>query len=186
MTLEAIIEGCKNKNNKSEATLVKEYAPTLLAICQRYCYERSLAHDALQETFINIFKYINSYSGKGSFEGWMKRIAVNSSIQLLKKYKPFDFKEDNHLEKVVEAQVPDVSSSMSVDEILSLINELPKSLALVFNLYIVEGYSHNEIGEMLNITSSTSRSHLTKARVKMIEKINAQNEVVESTYYNKI
>ena len=104
-------------------------------------------------------------------------------IQLLKKYKSFDFKEDTHLEKVIEAQVPDINSSLSVDEIMQLINKLPNSLQLVFNLYIVEGYSHKEIGDMLNITSSTSRSHLTKARVKMIEFMKEVNMIASKTYY---
>lgn len=180
--IQHIIDGCKNGRPKSQESLVHEFAPRLLAICRRYCGSRSLANDALQETFINVFKYINSYKGSGSFEGWLKRIAANSSIQLIKKYKPFDFKEDHQMERVVEAQIPDVSSTLSTQEILGLLDQLPKSLQTVFNLYIVEGFSHNEIGEILNITSSTSRSHLTKARVKMIELLKTQHIEFGKTY----
>ncbi len=183
MNLEELIKGCKAGKSNCQESLVHQYAPGLLAICQRYCRERGLAHDALQETFINTFKYINSYSGTGSFEGWLKRIAVNASIQLLKKYKPFDFKEDQQFENFIDAQVPEVNSALNTQEILALVGNLPKSLQMVFNLYVVEGYSHKEIGGMLNITSSTSRSHLTKARVRMIEMLNEENIDIGNTYY---
>lgn len=175
MQLEDLIQGCKEGKVKCQESLVHTFAPRLLAICQRYCYQRSMAHDALQETFINVFKYIKTYNGSGSFEGWLKRIAVNSSLHLLKKYKPFDFKEDQQMEVFVDAEIPDVNSTLNTEEILALVDKLPNSLQLVFNLYIVEGYSHKEIGDMLNITSSTSRSHLTKARVKMIELLKEEN-----------
>lgn len=183
MKLEDIIEGCKAGKNKSQESLVHQFAPSLLAICQRYCRERSLAHDALQETFINVFKYIGTYNSSGSFEGWLKRIAVNASIQILKKYKPYDFKEDQQFDQFVDAQVPDINSTLNTREILALIDRLPKSLAMVFNLYVVEGYSHKEIGDILNITSSTSRSHLTKARVKMIDLLKEENIDIGKTSY---
>ncbi len=184
MKLEELIIGCKKYDAKCQSQLVRNYAPILLSICMRYCGERSMADDALQETFINVFKYIGSYSGQGSFEGWMKRIAVNSSIQLLRKYKPFAFKEDREMEMVFEAEVPSVMSTLGKKEILGLIDQLPKSLRTVFNMYVIEGFSHKEIGEMLSITSSTSRSHLTKARVKMIELLEKQNEIMQNSLIN--
>lgn len=169
MELDDVIKGCLKGDARCQASLVREYAPKLMGICRRYCGSRDMAEDAVQETFMNAFKYLKSYKASGSFDGWIKKIAVNSSIQLLKKYKPFDFADDYRMDVLLDAELPDVLSALSVEEILALLEDLPPSLNTVFNLYIIEGFSHDEIGEMLQITASTSRSHLTKARSKMIE-----------------
>ncbi|MGB4959080.1 MAG: sigma-70 family RNA polymerase sigma factor [Saprospiraceae bacterium] len=177
MNIEDIIKGCKEGNRKCQDALVQKFAPGLLALCYRYTSDRELARDALQECFINVFRYLDKYEGKGSFEGWMKRIAVTSSISLQKKYKNMYFDEVNDTNSSQYADVPDIYASIGTEEIMGLIKQLPQSLYLVFNLNVVEGYSHVEIAEMLHITDSTSRAALCKARHRLTELIKKQEAV---------
>lgn len=173
-----MIKGCKNNDRKSQDELVYRYAPVLMAICSRYCNDYYLAQDALQETFVNIFKYINNYSGKGSFEGWMKRIAVNCSYAFIKKVKKVDFYEEIELQFHLPSNVPDVYSLLGEDVLLKLIQKLPKNQQLVFNMRVVEGFSHKEIGEVLGITPSTSRSNLVRARLNLLKEIKKSEYIV--------
>ncbi|MBT8450035.1 MAG: sigma-70 family RNA polymerase sigma factor [Gammaproteobacteria bacterium] len=175
MKYKEIIEGCKRGDKELQARLVQVFAPTLMSICLRYANgDRSVAKDALQETFINVFKYMNSYKGKGSFEGWLKRIAVNCSISFHKKVRPIHFADQSELDGTNNAVIPDIYSRLAKEDILALIQELPQSFRLVFQLNVIEGYNHREIGEMLDITPSTSRATLSRARAKLIELLQQQ------------
>ena len=164
-----IIEGCKEGRASAQSTLVRTFAPRLMAICLRYTKDRNLAQDALQETFVNVFKYIHSYKGNGSFEGWLKRIAVNCSITFQKKIRPIHFADEMEMDRVSQAQIPDIYSTLGKEDILKLLDRLPKSYNMVFNLSVIEGYNHQEIGDILNISASTSRATLSRARAKLIE-----------------
>jgi len=175
LQLKDVIAGCKEGEKKCQAHLVRSYAPVLLSICRRYTRDTESANDALQETFINIFKYINGYSGKGSFEGWMKRIAVNCSISFQKKHFKVYHEADTLSDNFEHSEIPSVYSKLGKDDILSLLEALPKSLYLVFNMHIVEGFSHKEISETLNISEGTSRASLSRARARMIEIIEERN-----------
>jgi RNA polymerase sigma-70 factor (ECF subfamily) len=168
----------------AQEALVHKFGPTLLAVCNRYCYDSNLAYDALQECFICVFKYINTYKSTGSFEGWLRRIAVRSSLAIIKKYKPFSFFEDSSdLDFKNGSTIPDAYEQIALDELHYFLQQLPPSLRLVFNMYIVEGYSHKEIGEMLKISDSTSRANLTRARSKLVSLINeeAQKRIYSNT-----
>ncbi len=167
MNIDQIINGCKQGDRRSQDLLVRQYAPLLMGVCQRYCNDREMAKDSLQETFINIFKYINGYNGTGSFEGWMRRIAVNCSYQFVNKMRRIHFFEDIDLHNKIATEIPDIYSQLGKEELLDLIRRLPEGQYLVFNMKIIEGYSHKEIAEILNITASTSRSNLTRARAKL-------------------
>jgi RNA polymerase sigma-70 factor (ECF subfamily) len=149
--------------------MIKTFAPKLMAICMRYTKNKDLANDALQETFISALKYINSYSGSGSFEGWLKRIAVNSSLTFIKNLKAHTWSDESVIDTNAFAEVPDIYSTIGKEEILSLLNKLPYSQFVVFNLSVVEGYNHSEISDMLGITESTSRATLCKARNRLVE-----------------
>lgn len=175
---EDIIKGCKEGNRRCQDALVQKFAPGLLSLCIRYTAERESARDALQECFLNAFRFINTYEGKGSFEGWLKRIAVTSAVTHQKKFGKIFFENYDDEASWTYAEVPDIYSKMGKDEIMSLLKRLPESLYLVFNLYIVEGYQHNEIAELLNISESTSRSALCKARNRLTELIKKQNETM--------
>ncbi|MEM9545839.1 MAG: RNA polymerase sigma factor [Bacteroidota bacterium] len=176
MEIAKIIEGCKAGDSKSQEYLVRKYAPVLLAICKRYTKDQESANDALQEAFINIFKYIKSYTGKGSFEGWLKRIAVNCSITFQKKHFKNYHEPDILHDSVHHCEIPKVYSSLGKEEILSLLNELPRSLYIVFNMAVIEGYNHKEISETLGISEGTSRASLSRARARVIEIIKQRQE----------
>ncbi len=176
MDLKKVIQGCKNGEKKSQEKLVRSYAPVLLAICRRYSRDSESANDALQESFINIFKYIGSYNGRGSFEGWMKKIAVNCSLTFQKKNFKVHFEPDILHDSSSHSTVPDVYSKLGREEILSLLSELPQALYVVFNMHVVEGYSHKEISEILSISEGTSRASLSRARARLISIIEERQD----------
>ncbi len=177
MEVDLIISGCKKSQKDAQEALVHRFGPKLLAVCNRYCNDSNLAYDALQECFINIFKYIHSFKSMGSFEGWLRKIAVRSSLAIIKKYKPFSFFGDSSdLDFINGGTIPDAYEQIALDEIYYFLQQLPPSLRLVFNMYIVEGYSHKEIGVMLKITDSTSRANLARARAKLVLLINKETQ----------
>ena len=139
----------------------------MLAVCLRYTRHRMEAEDILQDAFIKVFDNIGRFEFKGSFEGWIRRIVINTA---LKNYSKKSFKQEQiGLENQPELPLdPEIYSNLEEEELLRLINRLPDGYRLVFNLYAVEGYSHKEIAELLGIQESTSRSQLVKAR-KMLQ-----------------
>lgn len=158
--------------------LFDRYSGRLMTICYRYADERHEAEDMLQETFIKIFSNIHQYRGDGSFEGWLRRITVTTALRTLKK-KKFHFKEINHHELTVTSIEKDAVSNLSEDELLALISELPTGYRIVFNLYVVEGYSHEEIGNMLGIETVTSRTQLAKARKQLQKQILHHQKIMQ-------
>ncbi len=175
MDIERVIKGCIKKERRSQDELVRIFASSLMAVCKRYCQDSGLANEALQNTFINVFKYIEGYSGEGSFEGWLKRIAVNCSLALMKKESQIRMYDEVEEELMLQSDIPDAYEKMEVKEIMELIGKLPEVQYLVFNMKVVEGYSHREIAKMLKIKESTSRSNLTRARnnlMKLMKEIN--------------
>lgn len=167
MTEAQLISNCQNGVKSSQYELVKRYSGMLLSVCRRYAKDEAMAKDVLQETLIRIFKNIDRYEARGSFEGWMRTIAVNRSLQWIEKscfrheMQPSAMPDDNLIE-------PAVYQNMDAEDILNLIKQLPEGYRAVFNLNVIEGYSHREIGELLQISEATSRSQLTRAR-KMLQ-----------------
>ncbi len=180
LEIDNVIKGCQKGERKSQDELVRIYAPTLMAICQRYCKDKNLAQDALQETFINIFKYIKNYTGKGSFEGWIRKIAVNCSYGFLNKIRPVYFQEEIETLIDLQVEIPDIYSIIGEKEILELIQKLPTNQYLVFNMKIIEGFSHQDIADILDIAVSTSRSNLTRARSNLINLIEERDIIEEA------
>jgi RNA polymerase sigma factor (sigma-70 family) len=142
-----------------------------MTICRRYAGDQHEAEDMLQDAFISIFSHINQFKSTGSFEGWVKRITVNAAIKILqkRKIKVVGITNDQH-----ELISPDfnVLSDLSAEDLLKIISQLPDGYRVIFNLYAIEGYSHDEIAAMLKIKAATSRSQLSKARAILKEKIN--------------
>lgn len=143
------------------------YSGKMLAVCLRYTRHRMEAEDILQDAFIKVFDNISKFEFKGSFEGWIRRIVINTA---LKNYSKKSFKQEQiGLENQPELPLePEIYSNLQEEELLRLINQLPDGYRVVFNLYAVEGYSHKEIADLLGIQESTSRSQLVKAR-KMLQ-----------------
>lgn len=169
-----IIEGCQEKIKSSQRELVRRYSAMLMAACRRYVRDESAAKDVLQETFIRIFTNIDQYQTIGPFENWMRRIAVRCALSWLDKSK---FKKETELtiQHLNTAIKPDVYHYLGFEAINKLIDELPLGYRTVFNLNVVEGYSHKEIAELLDISESASRSQLTRAKRMLRQKINLIN-----------
>jgi RNA polymerase sigma factor (sigma-70 family) len=165
-----LISDCRNGVKQSQYLLVKRYAGMLLSVCRRYTRDESMAKDILQETFIRIFENIGKYEPTGSFEAWMRRIAVRRSLQWLDKS---CFRQESQPDEMPDEEVtePEVYRNMGAEEIMALVLELPPGYRAVFNLFAVEGYDHREIGELLGISESTSRSQLARARKLLQDKL---------------
>jgi RNA polymerase sigma-70 factor (ECF subfamily) len=157
-----LIRRCEANDRVAQRLLYERFAPLLMAICRRYVGSAN-AEDVLQDSFIRVFQYLVQYRHDGSFEGWIRRVCVNTCIRYLEKAKrlQIDYVADGMPEYAVE---PDVIDKMSADELLRLIDQLPAGYKTVFNLSVIEGYHHKEIAELLGIEESSSRSQLTKAR----------------------
>lgn len=171
--LEKLIVGCKRKEARAMKRLYELYAPTMLTLCARYMSDRETARDVMQDGFVKVFTKINTYSGNGSFEGWMKRVFVNTALESLRNDKQFRF--HIHLEEYqdrIEDSSVSVIKTLSAEEIWDCVQELPAGFRTVFNLYVMEGYSHAEIAGMLGIKEASSRSQYARARQLLQTKIN--------------
>lgn len=164
MNEKQLIEGCKNGNRLAQKELYEMFSRKMMGVCLRYSNDRETARDLLQEGFVKIFMNLEAYSGTGSFEGWMRRIFVNCALEYLRKSDVL--REASDLDNSAELTEPDASviEQLSARDLMGLIQRLPAGFRTVFNLFAIEGYSHKEIGEMLQITESTSRSQYTRAR----------------------
>lgn len=160
----AIVEGCIEGNREAQKVLYDHFAAKMLALCFRYCDSVEEAEDVLQDAFIRIFTHIRSYRGKGSLEGWIRRIMINTALNHLKSISGHRFSED--IDELSENMQPSVrpAGDMEVKDLIEKIRELPPGYRTVFNLYEVEGFSHKEIADMLRISVNTSKSQLMKAK----------------------
>jgi len=172
LTEEELIKGCKKGVEKYQFELVNRYASKLLAISRRYAKSIAGADDILQETFIKVFKYIDRFDAeKGNLEGWLVRITINTALDQNKKYGTiYDHGDNLMLNGSQLTTAPKALTNLGVEALLELLDKLPIGYKTVFNLYVIEQYSHFEIAEMLNIKEATSRSQLNKAR-KMLQRM---------------
>lgn len=157
-----IVEQCKTGDNKSQFQLYKLLAPKLLMMGMRYLKSKQEAEDCLQETFVKLFKNINSFKGEASFETWATKIMINSALTKLKSSQyarsMSDLAEAEHLESQNDGDPHEYS------DLLAMLRALPNNQRLVFNMFVIEGFSHKEIAEILKMEESTSRSHLLRAK----------------------
>ena len=174
LTLDQLIQGCKKKEAKAQAELYKRFSGVLFSICLRYSPNKVEAEDNLQDAFITIFNKAEQFKEKGSFEGWIKRITVNTVLQKYRKQKVFAINDEAQIEDTASQDV--VDNGLPLDYLLSIIQELPQRYRLVFTMYVMDGYSHKEIGEMLGISDGTSKSNLARARGILKTKIDEYNK----------
>jgi RNA polymerase sigma-70 factor (ECF subfamily) len=173
VTENELIQGCLREDRRAQRAVFDRYAGKMMSVCLRYARHRMEAEDLLQDAFIKVFDNINRFEGKGSFEGWIRRIVINTALKNVSRHS-FQ-KEGIGLENIVETSAdPTVFSQLSENELLTMISRLPDGYRVVFNLYVIEGYSHKEIGDLLGIEESTSRSQLVKARSVL------QNQVLKA------
>ena len=173
MSLDQLIKNCIKQDAQAQSQLYKQFASKLFSLCLKYSKNYAQAEDNLHDAFITIFSKIEQYNNKGSFEGWLKRIAINTSLQR--------YREDVGVYDIInEGNIEDVSvdineDDVSIDYLLKIIQELPDRYRLVFNLYVLDGYSHVEISELINISTGTSKSNLARARLILKDKIEDYN-----------
>jgi RNA polymerase sigma factor (sigma-70 family) len=165
-----IWEGCKVNDRKQQGLLYKVLAPKMLAVCMRYTTDRDEAQDVLQEGFIKIFKNLQNYRGEGSLEGWIRRIMTHTAISRYRKLKPMLLSEEIS-ENSIPCYASNQNNKMEAQELMNIIQQLPGNYRSVFNLYAIEGYSHQEIGTMLGITELLSRTTLHRARGILKKKV---------------
>ncbi len=166
-----LISGCINGDRKMQELLYHRFSSKMYAVCLRYAGNAEDARDLLQEGFIKIFKNLSKYRGDGSFEGWIRRIFVNTSIEHFRK-KVSMYNVTEAQENTVEDKEWTVMDNLAEKDIISMVNELSPGYRAVFNMHVIEGYSHKEIGDMLGINEGTSKSQLARAKLvlkKMVE-----------------
>jgi len=168
-----LIEGCKQDNPKMQRALYNKYNRLMYGVCLRYAAGADDAKDIVQEGFIKVFKNIHSFQAKGSFEGWIRRIMIHTAIEHYRKRSRY-FMVD--IDEVYELELDaDILGEMSCEEILDLVQQLPAGYRTVFNLYVMEGYTHQEISVALNISVGTSKSQLSRAKKLLQERIKFMN-----------
>lgn len=174
-----IIKGCIVGERKAQQTLYSRYSPKMFAICLRYAKDYHSAEDILQEGFIKVFKYIGNFRREGSFEGWLRRIFVNTAIEHLRKavnmYSIVD-SEDKPIDIVDES----IFDRLDEQDLLDMVQSLSPGYRTVFNLYVVEGYSHKEIGKLLSISEGTSKSQLARARQLLQKKVQGSQRIASA------
>lgn len=168
-----IIKGCLKNDRASQKALYEQYYSKMLGVCMRYCKDRDEAKDVLHEAFLKVFNNLKNFSGTGSFEGWIRRIMVNTSIDNLRKNKQnylivsTVYASEKASAMAEELPEDDVLLNIDKEEILKAVQELSPAYRTVFNLYVIEEYSHKEIAEMLDISEGTSKSNLSKAKFNL-------------------
>lgn len=159
-----LINGCLKGNRRMQEELYRRYSPKMYAVCLRYASNAEEAQDILQEGFIKVFKKMDSFRGDGSFEGWMRRVFVNTAIEHFRRRRylmPVTEREENTIEGKYTSALDDLGAK----DIMALVQELSPGYRTVFNMYVVEGYTHKEIGDILGISEGTSKSQLSRAKV---------------------
>jgi len=174
--LERIIEGCRQGDRAAQRELYNALASKMFALCIRYMGDRDAAEDILQDGFVTLFSKIGSYMETGSFEGWARRIFVNTALMSLRKKDALKMSEDLDSARNVSSDMPTQIQNLGQKEIMRMVASLPSGYRTVFNMFVIEGYSHNEIAEALGISPATSRSQLQRARCMLQDKIRKRSD----------
>ncbi|MFD0766617.1 RNA polymerase sigma factor [Mucilaginibacter lutimaris] len=169
--LQTLWDGCLRNDRKQQEMLYKVLAPKMLAVCMRYAKDKDEAQDILQEGFIKMFKNMGNYRGEGSLEGWIRRIMVHSAISRYRKAKNMVLVED-FAEQGIPVSTAYNDNGLETRDLMNMVQQLPDTYRSVFNMYAIEGFSHQEIGNKLGMTELLSRTTLHRARTILKEKLN--------------
>jgi RNA polymerase sigma-70 factor (ECF subfamily) len=186
-----IIVGCLEGKRKAFSLLFERYSPVMLGVCMRYCKNRIDAEDVMQDGFIKVFGQIHKFRREGSFEGWIKRIMINSAIDNYQSNLKYAFHED--VSEIAQASAladyldddDDLPDEMNIPhgKLMEMIQELPDGYRMVFNLYAIESFNHKEIASLLGISENTSKSQLLKARKALRKRIDA---LLQHNHINRV
>jgi len=163
---------------QAQAEVYQIFSGKLFALSLKYCQSKTDAEDVLQDSFITAFEKIHQFKNAGSFEGWLKRIVINTALQRYREKSPLQLVKNNYdVEEEGEVVAVEEEENVDIDYLLEIIQQLPNRYRLVFNLYVLDNYSHKEIAEMLDISEGTSKSNLSRARIILKQKIETNKEV---------
>ena len=172
-----LIESCRKGDRASQKAIYDRLASRMFPICIRYAGDRESAQDILQDGFMTLFSKLDDFKGNGSFEGWARRIFVTTALMYLRKKDVLKMSDELELARGLKAETVTQTQNLGYKELMELIMTLPPGFRTVFNLYALEGYSHKEIGEMLGISETTSRTQLSRARIWLQNKIKERENV---------
>lgn len=170
--LSVLIELASANDRKAQHEIYNHFSPKMLSVCRLYIKDLQHAEDLMLTGFMKVFTSIKNFENKGSFEGWIRRIMVNECLSQIRTNKKIHFLDD---EENLQDGLDEIESNLGVDEIQNAIDNLPDGYKMIFNLYVVEGYKHKEIAEMLGINEGTSKSQLSNARKMLQDQINKLN-----------
>lgn len=168
-----LVSQCQKNQRSAQEKLYKLFSPKMYGVCLRYSNNQFEAEEILQEGFIKVFLHLKNFRSQGSLEGWIRRTIINTAINYYRKNLKYqnDINIDDH--QFTTPNGNDILGKLSTDELMNLIKELPDGYRMIFNLYVIEGFSHKEIGAMMNINENTSKSQLSRARQVLQNKIKA-------------
>ena len=170
----ALIKSALKNNRDAQRVLYELYSPKMLSVCRYYIKDEQHAEEAMLNGFFKVFSKLGDFKAEGSFEGWMKRVTVNTVLQKYRKQRTFEIVDEGQLEDG-EEEVSVETDEIPLDFLLKIVQELPDRYRLVFSMYVMDGYQHKEIAEMLGISDGTSKSNLARARMILKNKIEAYN-----------
>jgi len=174
-----LVQGCIKGDVVSQKLLYDQFAKKMMGVCLRYAKTHYEAEDLLQDGFIKMFRSIEQYKGRGSLEGWIRKIMVNTALESVRKFNPLQKSSDIQDIEPFTGANEEIISSLSANELLEIIHRLPDGYRIVFSLYAIEGYSHKEIAAQLNITESTSKSQFSRARASLQVMVQKENNSLQ-------
>lgn len=166
-----LIQSCKEGDRAAQKVLYERLAPRMFSVCIRYIGDREMAQDVLQEGFITLFTHLDSYKGDGSFEGWARKIFITTALMELRRKDALKMSEELDVVRGMKTETVSQLQNIGYKDLMKLIATMPAGFRTVFNLYAVEGFTHKDIGEMLGISETTSRTQLSRARAWLQNKI---------------
>ncbi len=169
VTEEELIAACRKQQRNAQEMLFNRFSPVMFGVCKRYLKNREDAEDVLIEAFYKVLTNIDQYKGQGSFEGWIRRVVVNEALMFLRRRSKLKYKVE--IEEIDLPKAEKIESQLAAQDIMKLLDALPMGYRTVFNLYVIEGYKHREIADMLGISINTSKSQLILAKKRLKELI---------------
>jgi RNA polymerase sigma-70 factor (ECF subfamily) len=172
-----LVEGCLLNKRQAQYQLYELMSAKMFAVCMRYCSNKEYAQDILQEGFVKVFTNLDKFRWDGSFEGWVRRIFVNTAIEHFRKETKLFPVTDNETALMYYPVIDDLNHQLELEDLLSLVQKLSTGYRTIFNMYVIEGYSHKEIAEMLKISEGTSKSQLARARYLLQKNIQEAHRI---------
>ena len=166
-----LIESCIKGDRAAQKVIYDRLAPRMFPLCIRYVGDRELAEDILQDGFVTLFTHLSDYKGDGSFEGWARKIFVTTALMELRRKDALKMSDDLEVVRGMKTEITGQIQNIGYKDLIKVITQLPPGFRTVFNMYAIEGYSHKEIGEILGISETTSRTQLSRARTWLQNKL---------------